>query len=222
VEVVPVDLPSPAAVLDAFGRKVDEAQNCGMPLTSVAGGLRKLGSWPASPGSCGPGSVNALGLVTLTAPSGGRSGLPKPLAARAAAVRAANPPAASIARRERFALIISLVISTHASKDCFGVSFMTRDYQFHSLPQSSKVWPPSVDPTSNPASARGRYRYSLLFYFQVATPTIPNAKIDLAGLRGMIDSVGRFEGSVPGDRWRSQRESDLAASGYVPAHVRPF
>ena len=35
--------------------------------------------------------------------------------------------------------------------------------------------------------------------FQVATPTIPNAKIDLAGLRGMIDSVGRFEGSVPGD-----------------------
>ena len=38
----------------------------------------------------------------------------------------------------------------------------------------------------------------------------------------MIDSVGRFEGSVPGDRWRSQRESDLAASGYEPAHVRPF
>jgi hypothetical protein len=36
--------------------------------------------------------------------------------------------------------------------------------------------------------------------FQVATPTIPNAKIDLAGLRGMMDSVGRFEGSVPGDR----------------------
>ena len=148
-----------------LGARLNEAQNCGMPLTSVAGGLRKLGSWPASPGSCGPGSVNALGLVTLTAPSGGRSGLPKPPAARAAAVRAANPPAASIARRERFALIISLVISTHASKGCFGVSFMTRDYQFHSLPQSSKVWPPSVDPTSNPASARGRYRYSLLFYF---------------------------------------------------------
>ena len=35
--------------------------------------------------------------------------------------------------------------------------------------------------------------------FRVATPTIPNGKIDLAGLRGMIDSIGRFEGSVPGD-----------------------
>jgi hypothetical protein len=44
----------------------------------------------------------------------------------------------------------------------------------------------------------------------------------LAGLRGMIDSLGRFESSVPGDRWRSQRESDLAASGYEPAHLRPF
>src|SRR6202030_2952431 len=108
-----------------LGARLNEAQNCGMPLTSVAGGLRKLGSWPASPGSCGPGSVNALGLVTLTAPSGGRSGLPKPLAARAAAVRAADPPAANIARRERFALIISLVISTHGSTGCFGVSFMT-------------------------------------------------------------------------------------------------
>ena len=35
--------------------------------------------------------------------------------------------------------------------------------------------------------------------FQVATPTIPNAKIDLACLRGVIDPLGRFEGSVPGD-----------------------
>src|SRR5271166_2176953 len=122
-----------------LGARLNEAQNCGMPLTSVAGGLRKLGSWPASPGSCGPGSVNALGLVTLTAPSGGRSGLPKTPAAWAAAVIAANPPAASIARRERFAVIISLVLSTNASKRCFWVSFMTRDYRFHFLTQSSKT-----------------------------------------------------------------------------------
>src|ERR1700756_3257814 len=77
--------------------------------------------------SCGPGSVNALGLVTLTAPSAGMSGLPKPPAARAAAVSVANPPAASIVRRERFALIMLLTIST---KDCFWGGFMSRDYQF--------------------------------------------------------------------------------------------
>src|SRR5271166_6224896 len=122
-----------------LGARLNEAQNCGMPLTSVAGGLRKLGSWPASPGSCGPGSVNALGLVTLTAPSGGRSGLPKTPAAWAAVVIAANPPAASIARRERFAVIISLVLSTNSSKRCFWVSFMTRDYRFRFLTQSSKI-----------------------------------------------------------------------------------
>src|SRR6516165_6486694 len=102
-----------------LGTRLNDVQNCGMPLTSVAGGLRKLGSLLARPGFCGPGSVSAFGLVTLTAPSGGRSGLPKPPAARAAAVSAANPPAASIVRRERFALIISLVISTRVSKGCF-------------------------------------------------------------------------------------------------------
>src|ERR1700757_1333717 len=116
-----------------LGARLNEAQTCGMPLTSVAGGVRKLGSKPASPESCGPGSVNALGLVTLTAPSGGRSGFPKPPAARAAAVSAANPPVASIARRESFALIISLVLSTNASKGCFCGSFMTRAYLNFSL-----------------------------------------------------------------------------------------
>src|ERR1700751_2221364 len=98
-----------------------------MPLTSVAGGLRKAGSKLARPGSCGPGSVNALGLVTLTAPSAGMSGLPKPPAARAAAVSVANPPAASIVRRERFALIMLLTVSI---KDCFWGGFISRDYQF--------------------------------------------------------------------------------------------
>ena len=99
---------------------------------------------------------------------------------------------------------------------------MTRDYQFHSLPQPQKfgrlalIQRVTLHP---PGAVIAIPSYSI---FQVATPTIPNAKIDLAGLRGMIDSVGRFEGSVPGDRWRSQRESDLAASGYEPPHVRPF
>src|ERR1700757_2469029 len=117
-----------------LGTRLNDAQNCGMPLTSVAGGLRKVGSKPARPGSCGPGSVNALGLVTLTAPSAGRSGLPKPPAARAAAVNVANPPAASIVRRERFALIILLKASAKASKGCFWGSFIARDYQFHAFP----------------------------------------------------------------------------------------
>src|ERR1700756_3616886 len=82
--------------------------------------------------SCGPGSVNALGLVTLTAPSAGRSGLPKPPAARAAAVSVANPPAARMVRRERFALIMLLTVSI---KDCFRVGFMARDYQFSAFLQ---------------------------------------------------------------------------------------
>ena len=42
----------------------------------------------------------------------------------------------------------------------------------------------------------------------------------VSDLGSMTDSVGRFEGSLPGDRWRSQRESDLAAGGYEPPHVR--
>jgi len=52
---------------------------------------------------------------------------------------------------------MSLLISTNASKRCFWISFMTRDYRFHSLGQSSKLWPPVVDPTSNIASAMCRY-----------------------------------------------------------------
>src|ERR1700751_769642 len=119
-----------------LGIRLKDAQNCGMPLTSVAGGLRKLGSKPARPGSCVPGSVKALGLVPLTAPSAGRSGLPKPPAARAAAVSVANPPAARIVRRERFALIMLFTIST---KDCFRGGFIARDYQFHGFPQCPRA-----------------------------------------------------------------------------------
>jgi hypothetical protein len=49
---------------------------------------------------------------------------------------------------------------------------------------------------------------------------IPNAKIDLAGPPGMIDSVGRFEFIVPGDRLRPQMEIEIAVSGYEPAHYK--
>ena len=125
MEVVPGDLPGPAAVLDAFGRKAERSPELRHAVDVGGRRVEETGLMASKSGSCGPGSVNASGLVTLTAPSGGRSGLPKPTAARAAAVRAANPPAASIARRERFGLIISLMISTHASNGCFGDSFMT-------------------------------------------------------------------------------------------------
>ena len=47
---------------------------------------------------------------------------------------------------------------------------------------------------------------------------IPSAKIDSPGLPGMIDSVGRFEFIVAGDRLRPQLEIERAASGYEPAH----
>ena len=58
----------------------------------------------AMPGSCGPGSTSALGLVTLTAPSAGSSGLPNEAAfAAEAAVSIAAPtaPVASILRRDK-------------------------------------------------------------------------------------------------------------------------
>src|SRR5690242_17567471 len=85
-----------------FGDRLNDAQNRGMPLTSVAGGLRHAGSLPARLGSCGPGSLSAFEFVTLTAPSAGWSGLPNDaaFAAEAAATTAPAPPTASKLRRE--------------------------------------------------------------------------------------------------------------------------
>ena len=79
------------------GARLNEAQNCGMLPTSVGGGSRNVGMVLASAGSCGPGIVNASGLVTLTAPSGGRSGFPNE-AARATV--AATATLAGSRRRE--------------------------------------------------------------------------------------------------------------------------
>ena len=90
------------------GAKLNEAQNTGMLPTSVGGGSRKAGIVSASPVSCGPGIVSVLGLVTLTAPCGGRSGLPK-LAARTTVAPIAAPPAAvaaSTPRRDSSFMII--------------------------------------------------------------------------------------------------------------------
>ena len=67
---------------------------------SVAGGSKKAGMVLASVASCGPGVVSALGTVTLTAPSGGRSGLPSEAAAATPAATTA-PPAAVEARMLR-------------------------------------------------------------------------------------------------------------------------
>jgi hypothetical protein len=62
-----------------------------MPLTSVGGGLRNAGWLLARFGSCGPGSLSAFGLTTLTAPSAGSSGLPKDAASAADAAATAAP-----------------------------------------------------------------------------------------------------------------------------------
>jgi hypothetical protein len=71
-----------------------------MSLTSVAGGDDAAGNWSAIAGLCGPGSVRLAGFFALTAPCGGRSGLPNE-AARAPAERtdaAAIPPAPAPSR----------------------------------------------------------------------------------------------------------------------------
>ena len=69
---------------------LNEAQNSGMSLTSVAGGFWKSGNCDASAGFIGPGSVLLDPSRALIAPSAGRSGLPKP-AAWAAPVTSRNP-----------------------------------------------------------------------------------------------------------------------------------
>src|SRR5271167_3201187 len=85
-----------------FDARLNEVQNCGMPPTSVAGGLRNDGMLLASAGSCGPRSTSASGLVTLMAPCGGSSGFPNVAAcARVAAAAVAAPPAAAVVRTLR-------------------------------------------------------------------------------------------------------------------------
>src|SRR4029077_5158582 len=84
-----------------------EAQICGMPPTSVAGGENADGNWSLIAGSCGPGSVALAGFLALIAPCGGLSGLPK--VAAAAAVVDIAAPAAAVARISRLENICLLL-----------------------------------------------------------------------------------------------------------------
>src|SRR5262245_22805649 len=84
-----------------LGALLKEAQSVGRPPTSVAGGVRAKGNCLARAGFCGPGSVRLPGVLALTAPCGGSSGLPN-VAACAAEPAMATPAAdkANTSRRE--------------------------------------------------------------------------------------------------------------------------
>jgi hypothetical protein len=47
---------------------------------------------------------------------------------------------------------------------------------------------------------------------------ICNAKINLAGITGITDSVGHFDFTIPGDRLQPQMDIEITAIGYEPAH----
>src|SRR5258705_10220903 len=82
-----------------FGALLKDAQSIGMPPTSVAGGNCAEGNWLPMARLCGPGSARLPGPLALTAPCGGRSGLPKEAARAAVAVMTA--PAADTASISR-------------------------------------------------------------------------------------------------------------------------
>src|SRR5258708_28897202 len=85
-----------------FDALLNVAQGSGMLPTSVAGGDCGEGNWPAIAGFCGPGSVMLAGLsLALTAPCGGRSGLPKDWACACTAAAASGPPAGTARRLRR-------------------------------------------------------------------------------------------------------------------------
>src|SRR5450755_3158173 len=86
-----------------FGALLNEAQSIGLPPTSVGGGNCADGNCLASASLCGPGSLRFPGPSALTAPSGGRSGLPNEAACAALAVTA---PAAVTTRTSRLENII--------------------------------------------------------------------------------------------------------------------
>src|SRR5258708_9766924 len=93
-----------------FDALLNVAQGSGMLPTSVAGGDCGEGNWPAIAGFCGPGSVMLAGLsLALTAPCGGRSGLPKDWACAFAAAATSEPAAvaASRVRRDTISMTVS-------------------------------------------------------------------------------------------------------------------
>ncbi len=96
------------------GARLNEDQNCGELPTSVGGGVRKEGSVPASAGSLGPWMASVAGSVTLAAPCGGWSGLPK-VAAVAAVTAMAAPPVAVVARMWRRESALHPVLELHGT-----------------------------------------------------------------------------------------------------------
>src|SRR3954447_22899795 len=95
-----------------LGALLNEAQSIGKPPTSVAGGVCAEGNCLPSSGFCGPGSVRLPGLLALTAPCGGSSGLPKVAACALEPTMAA--PAADMASKSRRENIGSLLKSSKA------------------------------------------------------------------------------------------------------------
>jgi hypothetical protein len=127
-----------------FGERLNDAQNCGMPPTSVGGGLRNAGMFLASAGSCGPGSTSALGLVTLTAPCDGSSGFPNDAAfatVAAAAAAVATPPAAVAARilRRDIAFTFMVFLTGAPARDRSRKALSSQ-----ALACSKQALPPSV------------------------------------------------------------------------------
>src|SRR5262245_6466503 len=82
---------------------LNEDQFSGRPPTSVGGGDCTSGNCLARSVFCGPGSVRLLGLLALTAPCAGSSGLPN-VAACAEPTTAAPADKASMSRRENIVL----------------------------------------------------------------------------------------------------------------------
>src|ERR1700730_13986258 len=106
-----------------LGARLKEDQNCGIPLTSVAGGLRKDGMLLASAGSCGPGSASARLLVTFIAPSGGRSGLPNEAACAADAATTTSAALTLRRLRRENSSIGQISIGCRCPIPGFGTSF---------------------------------------------------------------------------------------------------
>src|SRR6201987_2361304 len=96
-----------------FAALLNDAQNCCRSFVEVAGGDTAAGNWSAIAGYCGPGSVKLAGFCALTAPCGGRSGLPNPCARAVERTdAAASPPAPAPSRPRLVTLTMTTSIET--------------------------------------------------------------------------------------------------------------
>src|SRR5882757_3904026 len=95
-----------------FGALLNEAQSIGISPTSVAGGNCAEGNCLPMASLCGPGSLRFPGVLALTAPCGGWSGLPNEAPRAAFAVTIA--PAAETASISRLENILPLLSKNEA------------------------------------------------------------------------------------------------------------